>query len=226
MTTEELTTVFERLYEQTTRKVLKWKPTQGGGLRVDFARSSIEISEHTRQGAKISYALKIYNNTGAVIAVIDPTQEGYPEAKLNQLYADAYNSAYEIDATVQDILAGLGSKPDLLRPGFYAARFSAPSTGNFGEGLVIVGEGKLNGGDQGFLYRGSYYLTGPASLSGTLNVKRWNANVSSIFGNLSQFDLNLVGQVTAATAISIDGAVTQQPGMKIRIEARWIESAV
>jgi hypothetical protein len=91
---------------------------------------------------------------------------------------------------------------------------------------VIVSEGKINGGDQGFMYRGSYELTAPGKLVGTLNVKRWNPSHTPVFGNLSNFDLKLIGQITPDGVLIIDGAVAQQPALKIKIEARWIESVI
>jgi len=220
---EQLKTVVDKIYEQTARKALKWKPTQQGSLRVDFARSSIEISEQARSEGISPYILRIYNNTGAVIATIDQTFEEGAEAKLSQLFADAYNSAFEIDSTVQDLLAGLASRSAAVKSGFYKVNFTSPQSGIIGEGIAIVGEGKINGGDQGYLYRGSYYVTAD-KLSGTLNIKQWNPNVVSIFGPLREFDLNLAGRATADGRLTIEGNVTQQPDLRIKIDARWIEN--
>src|SRR6266496_960479 len=138
MTTEELKTVFERIREQTSRKLLKWKPSPHGGLRVDFSRSSLQLSVRARQGETNLYQLNIYNNTGAIIASIDGTFEPDADQKLFEIFANAYESAYEVDATVQDILGSLGSKPGVLRSGFYSVSFTSPQTGILGEGIAII----------------------------------------------------------------------------------------
>ena len=51
-------------------------------------------------------------------------------------------------------------------------KFSPVAGTMFGEGLAIFREGTVNGGDPGYLYQGSYEVTGD-KITAKLHVKRW-----------------------------------------------------
>jgi T3SS negative regulator,GrlR len=61
-----------------------------------------------------------------------------------------------------------------MQDGIYHVRFSS-SVGSSGEGLVVIKQGSVNGGDGGYLYIGQLIASG-GTLSGRLNIKRWNAS--------------------------------------------------
>ena len=181
MNDAELKDVFRQIHEQTCRNALKWKPGKDQALRVDFARSSVEVSRSESYGV-MTYSLRIYNNVGAVIARVDDNLAAETGHELRELYENAYDSAYEVGSTLKDVLAGLAPTGAAIRPGIYRVNFVSPSTADYGDGVVVIADGKINGGDKGFIYRGRYEVRA-AAISGTLNAKQWNPSVPSVFGN-------------------------------------------
>ena len=109
--------------------------------------------------------------------------------------------------------------------GIYHVRFSS-SIGGVGEGLVVIKDGAVNGGDAGYLYTGS--LTENAgNLSGRLTIKRWNPGHVSVFGPLDSFELQLHGQgnPTVPGTFFVTGGIPQQPNITISIEGRFLSVA-
>ncbi|MEY2482403.1 MAG: hypothetical protein QOK24_931 [Verrucomicrobiota bacterium] len=217
MTENEKKTLLDKIFEQTQRNQLKWQLTPGNSFRVDFPRSSIEIV-CISETASI-YHLHIFNNVGACISTITADLEPDADAKLATIFAKARSLALQVETTLQDILSGLDTTSENIRPGIYVVKFSAPS-GNFGEGLAVIGDGAINGGDPGYIYRGHYQVS-ELRISASLKVTRWNPNVQSVFGTLPNFDLSLVGQIGAGGAsITLEGTVPQLPNQRLRIDGR------
>jgi hypothetical protein len=224
MTQTELQTLFDKIGEQTEKNQLKWKAEADRTFRVDFPRSSIEISKMLDSVA--IYTLNIYNSAGAIIGLIDHSFSSDAAAKLSKIYEKAYSLALQVDATVQDILAGLQASPKDVSPGIYAATFSGLPSGKMGVGVAIIGNGHINGGDPGYTYRGSYEVSG-VKISASLKITRWDPSAVSIFGNLPNFDLALVGQFAEDHAsLSLEGNVAQIPTMRIKIACRRIADAL
>lgn len=108
--------------------------------------------------------------------------------------------------------------------GIYHVRFSS-SVGGSGEGLVVIKQGSVNGGDVACLYVGQIVMNGEV-LSGRLNVKRWNPDQVSVFGPLDDFELQLSGKTTAAgNSFTASGSITSQPGLTIAIAGRFLSAA-
>ena len=110
-----------------------------------------------------------------------------------------------------------------MQEGIYHVRFSS-STRDSGEGLVVIKQGSANGGDAGYLYLGKLKTTGE-SLTGQLNIKRWNPGHVSVFGPLDNFDLQLSGKVTPGNGFSVSGGIASQPGLTITIVGRYLSAA-
>jgi len=111
-----------------------------------------------------------------------------------------------------------------MENGIYHVRF-ASSIGGAGEGLVVVKDDAVNGGDAGYLYLGKLKASGQ-TLSGQLQVQRWNPNTVSVFGPLGNFALNLVGQANAANdSFTVTGGMAGQPNLKITITGRRLAAA-
>ena len=104
--------------------------------------------------------------------------------------------------------------------GIYHVRFSS-STQDFGEGLVTFKDGSVNGGDQGYLYQGKVGSS-KNEISGKLLIKRWNSSVTSVFGNMQQFELELAGLQSSDRSFQISGNVAGQPNLKISIAGRFL----
>ena len=89
-----------------------------------------------------------------------------------------------------------------MRDGIYHVRF-ASTMGAAGEGLVVVKDRSINGGDAGYLYQGVLASDAAGELRGQLQVKRWNAGHASVFG--------LLGNVRDATEDEQRDALDGQP---------------
>lgn len=228
MTIKELSTVFDKVCEQTNRRVLKWRPIKDGTLRVDFPRSSVEIQQLS--SAADFYALFIYNNAGAVVATVDQTFSPDAADKLLSLYKGAYEIAFELDETVADILGGLSSginQPTAgITPGIYVASFTALNSGTTNSGLAVIADGSINGGDDGYTYSGLYELN-DKEVTTSLKIARWNVNAATVFGTaLDAFQLDLRGTITPdAMTVNLDGVIFQDARMKLKVVCRRVANA-
>ncbi len=111
-----------------------------------------------------------------------------------------------------------------MENGIYHVRF-ASSVGGAGEGLAVVKDGAVNGGDPGYLYLGQLTAVGRA-LNGQLQVQRWNPGTVSVFGSLGNFALDLTGQSSAANdSFTVSGGIIGQPNLKITITGRRLAAA-
>jgi hypothetical protein len=110
-----------------------------------------------------------------------------------------------------------------MQDGIYHVRFSG-STHISGEGLVVIKQGTVNGGDPGYLYVGSMVANGD-SLTCQLHVCRWNKATASVFGPLDKFDLQLSGKATPAQAFTVTGSMQGNPAMTITIAGRYLAPA-
>lgn len=110
-----------------------------------------------------------------------------------------------------------------MQDGIYHVRFSS-SIGSSGEGLVVIKQGAINGGDAGYLYIGRLAVNSDA-LSGHLNIKRWNAGQVSVFGPLDHFELQLDGKASTDSSFSLAGGIPSQPGLTINIVGRFLSAA-
>jgi hypothetical protein len=113
-----------------------------------------------------------------------------------------------------------------MKPGIYHVKFAAVSSHNVGEGLAVFGDGKVNGGDPGYIYQGSYELV-ESKVKAKLHVKRWNPSFVSIFGNFAEFDLAFEGQMPADWSLFYaEGTVVQYPQLRITVNGRRLADAV
>ena len=109
------------------------------------------------------------------------------------------------------------SQGDDMNPGIYYVIFKAQS-GRFGDGLVVVDKGKVHGGDQRYLYRGSYKTDGQA-LEADIQVSYYRGEAKSVLGHLAKFKLNLTGKSTGE-AFTVSGHVFGQSHLAITIEGQ------
>lgn len=110
-----------------------------------------------------------------------------------------------------------------MQDGIYHVRFSS-SVGSAGEGLVVIKQTSVNGGDVGYLYIGQLTDNG-GTLSGHLNIKQWNPGQVSVFGPLNNFQLQLSGQAVAGNSFTVSGGISSQPNLKITITGRFLSAA-
>lgn len=110
-----------------------------------------------------------------------------------------------------------------MKPSIYHVKFVSAQK-SYGEGLAVFKDGTVNGGDNGYLYLGSYQESG-GTVTAKLKIKKWNPGVVSVFGNISEFNLDLSGTLTADT-FTVKGGIPQMLGATIVIEGRRIADAV
>jgi hypothetical protein len=95
--------------------------------------------------------------------------------------------------------------------GFWLVQFTGVQ--GFGGGAVTLVNGKVFGGDSGFMYSGSYADQG-GKLHAKIHVKRSFPGTQSVMG-LDNFDLELTGTLQGNT-IAATGSV---PGSPLRFQA-------
>jgi hypothetical protein len=111
-----------------------------------------------------------------------------------------------------------------MKPSIFHVTFISESRVS-GEGLAVFKDGAINGGDAGFLYRGSFVVEG-INLFGEIRVKKWNRSAVSILGSFSEYDLNLKGSISDdLSRFSVSGAMKQLPERKITINGTRITDA-
>jgi hypothetical protein len=101
--------------------------------------------------------------------------------------------------------------------GIYYVIFKS-QTGRFGDGLVVVDDGKIHGGDQSYLYCGRYKTDGQ-EIEAEIEVSYYRGEPQSIFGHLPKFSLNLSGNATN-DAFTVAGRVFGQSQLVINIEGQ------
>lgn len=110
-----------------------------------------------------------------------------------------------------------------MKDGIYHVEFSS-TMGAAGEGLVVVKDGSVNGGDAGYLYKGTLAGSAEGQLRGQLHVQRWNPAHVSVFGPLDSFALSLEGRA-AGEGFSVTGGIPEHPGLSITIRGRFLAQA-
>lgn len=103
--------------------------------------------------------------------------------------------------------------------GIYFVEFKA-SNNDFGQGLIVVDDGKVNGGDHSYLYRGrldSY----AGNVQAVLEISHYRGELDNVFGPLRQFTLNLSG-ISDENSFNVTGGVANIPGISIRVVGRKV----
>jgi T3SS negative regulator,GrlR len=115
----------------------------------------------------------------------------------------------------------------MIQPGIYQLHFSGGPSHNTGDGIGVVKEGAINGGDPGYIYRGSYDVKDDGHVTAKINVKRWNPAISNPIANLSEYDLIVEGHApTDGARFSVEGHVQQHPNIRIKIDGKRLEAAI
>ncbi len=103
--------------------------------------------------------------------------------------------------------------------GLFHVHFAA-NDNNFGEGLVVVDKGYVNGGDYGYLYQGRFDYYGN-DLQATIEVKHYNGPPNSVMGPLREFTLNLSGKTTDSS-FEVKGGIPDVPNISIKISGKKV----
>jgi hypothetical protein len=101
--------------------------------------------------------------------------------------------------------------------GIYYVVFKSP-IGHFGDGLVVVDNGKIHGGDRRYLYRGLYKEKGRA-IEAEIQVSYYRGEPKSVLGHLAKFNLTLDGNASPG-AFTVSGHVFGQSHLVLSIEGQ------
>ena len=63
-----------------------------------------------------------------------------------------------------------------------------------GRGVLVLNDGRLLGGDEGYYYSGQYQIAG-IKIQGTVNVIRFDPTTLSVIGNIDRFALQFSGEI-------------------------------
>ena len=111
-----------------------------------------------------------------------------------------------------------------MKNGIYHVDFRSGNK-SAGQGLVVLKDGTVNGGDAGFLFVGKL-LADSNVLSADIQVNKWSPGHVSIFGPLTTFGLTLSGQGdSAGGTFRLSGHITGQPAQTIGIHGRFLAPA-
>ena len=98
--------------------------------------------------------------------------------------------------------------------GIFYVEFTVSNQG-LGTGLAVIDNGRVNGGDLTYLYRGrvDHYA---GSVRATIEVLHYRGPPNSVMGPLRQFTLNLSG-TASAQKFELEGGSSSAPGVRIRM---------
>lgn len=86
-----------------------------------------------------------------------------------------------------------------------------------GKGVIVIKENQLLGGDAGYYYVGKYSLEG-SEMTGEIDVIRFSESGVSVFGNVPQFTLHLIAEVTK-DRLSGTATFKGQPTLAMKFKA-------
>jgi hypothetical protein len=110
-----------------------------------------------------------------------------------------------------------------MNDGIYKVQFN--SRGNQGWGLVFVVGSKIYGGDFAYYYTGEIQTstTDDTEASMNIHVKRFNEG-KSVFGPLDELALQCTGRSFGDGSVHIQGHLTGQPAITIKITGQRIDN--
>jgi len=108
--------------------------------------------------------------------------------------------------------------------GIFHVDFRA-STGDYGDGLVVVKDGAVNGGDAHYLYQGRVpTVSGP--FESQFAVGKWRDGNTNVVG-IDNYTLAAKGRIDyEAGILELEGAVVGAPNLKIQLKGKKIQDAV
>ena len=90
-------------------------------------------------------------------------------------------------------------------------------------GLVVLKGGAVNGGDDGFVYRGTYKAEGQ-KVTAEIAVSKHNPGAQSVFGPIDNYTLALTG-TTEGNSFTLSGGVTGRKDLTIEIRGTRLSDA-
>lgn len=111
-----------------------------------------------------------------------------------------------------------------MASGIFHVDFRA-STGDYGDGLVVVKNGAVNGGDSHYLYQGRV-PTESGPFESEFRVGKWREGTTNVVG-IDNYTLLATGHVDyEAGTLELQGAVVGSPALTIRLRGSKLQDAV
>jgi S-adenosylmethionine synthetase len=112
-----------------------------------------------------------------------------------------------------------------MNEGIYEVSFYQNSTKqvDYGNGIVTIKGDAINGGDEGFIYRGKLSLDGNR-VTGRVHVSKWSMAAPSVFSGLNDYHLDFVGDFND-DALDGWGTVVEVPNLTLWVSAHRIGDA-
>lgn len=108
--------------------------------------------------------------------------------------------------------------------GIFEIRFSS-NRPDHGEGVVVIKDGSVNGGDSNYLYQGRVPTTS-GQFSERFRVSMWRPGNTNVAG-LDNYDLDATGEIDYEQgSISLTGTVVGAPDVRITLNGSKIVAAV
>ena len=109
-----------------------------------------------------------------------------------------------------------------MRNGIYRVEFRSGRRIGL-SGLVVLKDGSVNGGDDGFVYRGTYNVE-DQKVTAQIAISKHNPGAQSIFGPIDNYTLALTG-TTEANNFTLSGGVTSRQDLNIEIRGSRLTDA-
>lgn len=107
--------------------------------------------------------------------------------------------------------------------GIYTVKFQS-NQHDSGSGIVVFKDGTINGRDHGYVYTGK--LIGEENnLHTELTIQQWNKSVPSVFGELSEFTLELDMKKNQTNDFIARGHVRSMLDAEIIIHGKYLSAA-
>ncbi|WP_228268397.1 GrlR family regulatory protein [Acinetobacter ursingii] len=101
-----------------------------------------------------------------------------------------------------------------MKDGIYFVKFA--SSNDSGDGIVVVNNGVVNGGDYGFTYKGKI-----VNDEVTLSASQHDKSVVSVFGNITEYQIDLKA-IESNDGYDLTGTSSLAPGVTIKAKAKFI----
>ena len=98
--------------------------------------------------------------------------------------------------------------------GMFFVKFIA-NNNMFGEGLVVIRDGCVNGGDASYLYQGRFEYYGD-DVKAIIDVKHYKGPLNSVMGPFKEFSLSLSGK-KSGNNFELIGGIPNIPHLSIKI---------
>lgn len=107
-----------------------------------------------------------------------------------------------------------------MKNGLYVVQFRSQI--DQGNGVVVVQDGSVNGGDFGYIYQGKLREESGNNITATIEVTRHNNQAESIFGSAQNFKLLLAG-TTEEKSFNLKGNVEGNTNQQIQITGTYLK---